>query len=183
MNCTEVPVILQWRENPVRHFYSIMAAGRSGIYHDKPMGEQLLDRVRHGTRAMAIGEFRYVAFAVRTTLKMCVSKLLSQSRYRSVPLHIPPGELDRYLDSKQRRLRFLRDALEARGGPWLEVRYEQLAGPSHRDTLLAILEFLGLAPAEMDSSVRQLNGKPLRDLILNHDELEKHCQNNGIPFR
>jgi hypothetical protein len=48
--------------------------------------------------------------------------------------------------------------------------------------MLSILEFLGLAPAAMDSGMRPLNRKPLRDLLLNHDELEGHCRKNGIPF-
>jgi hypothetical protein len=48
--------------------------------------------------------------------------------------------------------------------------------------MLSILEFLGLAPAAMDSGMRRRNRKPLRDLLLNHDELERHCRKNGIPF-
>jgi hypothetical protein len=30
--------------------------------------------------------------------------------------------------------------------------------------------------------VRRLNGRPLRELLLNHDELEEHCRHHGIPF-
>lgn len=182
MDRPEVPVILQWRENSVRHLYSIKAAGLSGIYHDKPIGRQLLDRIRHGTRALAMREFRYVAFAVRTTIKLCVAQILGRSRYRSRPLHIPPEELDRYLNSKRQRLSFLRDALEKRGGPWMEVRYENLAGATHAVTIHQILEFLGLPPVAMESSVRQLNAKSLRELLLNHDDLEQHCRKNGIRF-
>lgn len=182
MNRPEVPVILLWRENPVRHLYSITAAGQSGIYHDKPLSQQLRDRCRHATRALFMREFRYVPFAIRSTFQMCVSAFLGQSQYRSMPLRIPASALDHHLKEVSCRIRLLRNALETRGGPWIEVRYEQLAGPSHCDTMLAILELLGLPPAAMDSSVRRLNGKPLRELLLNHDEIEEYCRNNAIPF-
>lgn len=182
MRQPDVPVVLLWRENAVRHLYSITAARRSGIYHDKPVGRQLLDRIRHGSRALAMGELRYAAFAARTTLAMSMTALLGRSGYRSMPLRIAPAELDRHLEARSQRIGFLRYTLKSRGGPWWDVRYEQLAGPSHSDTMHRILEFLGLPPAEMGSSVRRLNAKPLRELLQNHDELEEHCRKNGIPF-
>jgi hypothetical protein len=120
----DVPVILLWRENPIRHLYSITAAGRSGIHHDKPIGRQLHDRIRHGTRALTTREFRYVGFAARTIFRMCLSTLLGHTRYHPERLSIPPDDLDRHMDATRRRIHMLRDALEARGGPWLEVRYE-----------------------------------------------------------
>ncbi len=178
----QVPVLLQWRSNPVRHLYSTLAAERSGVYHDKPVGRQLRDRWRSAGQALARQEWGYVAFAARTLPKLALTGLLGRPLYTPEPLRIAPEELDRFIAENASRLAGLRQTLQERGGPCLEVTYEELAGPDHRQTLARVQEFLGLPVQELRSTMRKLNDAPLRDLLTNHDELRDHCRQHGIDF-
>ena len=182
MQHKDIPVILQWRSNSVRQLYSSMAAAKSGIYHHKPLRQQLRDRLRHGVRALARLQFGYAAFAARTSASIFAAHLAGSPPYQPQPLTISPEELDRFIATRLARVNTLRSALIARRGPWLEITYEQLSGPTHHSSMLKIQEFLGLTPLSLDSSMRPLNDRPLRDLLANHDELEAHCHRHDIPF-
>lgn len=182
MNRREPAVILLWRRNMVRQLYSLKAAARSGIYHEKPMARQIFERLRHGCRALARLQVRYAFFAVRSTAAMLASGICGGGVRPSGLIRITPEELDRFVEHAAARVARLREALEKRGGPWLEVTYEELSGPSHGATVHRIQEFLGLPPSSVGSAMRAMNARPLRELLANHDELEEHSRNHGLLF-
>lgn len=177
-----VPVILQWRSNPVRHLYSCLAAQRSGVYHGKPMARQVSDRLRHAWQSIWQGKLGYTIFAARTLIQMTSSIIRRRPLYQPEPLRIAPDELDRFLETSDARLAELRRALEERGGPCFELTYEQLSGSRHQKTLADLQSFLGLQVVELHSTIRKLNDLPLRELLENYDELQQHCNRRQIVF-
>jgi len=182
MERREPAVILLWRRNMVRQLYSLKAAALSGIYHEKPIARQVSERLRHGCRALARFQFGYACFAVRSTAAMLARRIGGGAAEHAGAIRIIPEELDRFAEKAAARVALLRAALEKRGGPWLEITYEELSGASHGATVHRIQEFLGLPPSTAGSAMRAMNARPLPELLANHDEIEDHCRNHGMLF-
>lgn len=182
MERREPAVILLWRRNKVRQLYSLKAAARSGIYHEKPMARQVSERLRHGCRALARLQLGYALFAVRSAAAMLARRVSGGVSQPSGAIRITPEELDCFAEKTAARLALLRAALEKRGGPWIEITYEELSGSSHGATVRRIQEFLGLPPSAAGSAMRAMNARSLPELLANHDEIEDHCRNHGILF-
>lgn len=175
-----VPVILLTRADGVRHYYSCEAAQRSGIYHHRTISETLRTRAIHFCRSAVLLQWKAMVFNLRSFLQTLWRSLWGTQDYRPSPLHLDPAGLDAFIAEKNDRFERFRRALRDRGGPWLEIRYEDLREPARAETMARVLAFLGLPPAPLTTSVRPLNDRPLEDLVSNHQEILAHGRRTGL---
>lgn len=182
MGQPSIPVILQWRMDVVRHLYSVLAAKESGVYHAKPFVQTAKDRLRNAILSLRLGQYWYSLFALRSLTRIGVQSIVTQRSYASNPRVIDLNTLE---DFRQQSLRWVsecRDKLQVRGGPWMEVTYEDLVSEKHSSTIVAIQKFLDVHPCELKSEFRKLNREPLRDLVANYQEVRRYCLERSIPF-
>lgn len=178
-----IPVILQWRKDPVRHYYSVISARESGVYHAKPLFETIQDRCRNALQSARQGEFWYVGFAIKSVMKIAANSLLLRRSYQPKLRTIDLEQFQFFLDARRAWLSKSRELLEARSGSWIEVTYEDLAYADRTRTLSRIQEFLGVTARELKSTFTKLNPEPLESLFRNMSELRQFCNEFSIDCK
>lgn len=155
------------------------------------------DRVRAGRRPVDPGDFlrslsedgwRVIHLRrddkMRHTMSLFVAEARGEyhktdDRTERVKVHVERERLEAHI---QERLRFDAEEQAALEGiDFHEVSYERdlQAGTAHQQTADRIFDFLGLERRLVDTPMKKVNARPLREVIANYDEFAEWVEELG----
>ena len=122
---------------------------------------------------------------VRTFVSEAIAQLTGAwESYEELPaeddpprLTVTPSQLRAHAERNARYYAGIERRLVALGRPWFESAYERLGEPAERERILA---YLGVGSAPLVEGTRRQHPQPLRELILNFEELREELRGSAL---